>query len=120
MLRTNLSGATVPTVLGDPENQIPGPDQPFTTEDRAIGIRFYRLKEGFFLPYHRLQSIQFTADRITIRFQSEDVHIDGRGLHALYVGLARQSVARVVQQGERGKASTCITCIERVPRTDTR
>jgi hypothetical protein len=106
---------------GDPENHVPGLDQPFTTEDRALGVRFYRNKDGFFLPYHLLQGIQFTPTRITLRFQTDEVIIDGRGLHALYVGLAKQTVGRVVQQGERGRTATCcILSIERTPRAEGR
>jgi len=118
MLRTSIDGSTVPQRVGDPENQVPGLELPFATEDRAVGVRFYRPKDSFFLPNLLLQGIVYTANRITLQYPGEDVVIEGRGLHGLYVALARQSVVWIVQQGERGRAATCILAIDRQPKAE--
>jgi hypothetical protein len=117
MLRTSLEGAPHQPHIGDPETRWPGVDEPFATEDHAVGIRFYRPKDAFFLPYQHLRGIEFTFESITLRFGREDVIIQGRSLHALFVAIAKQTASRVVQQGESG-AATCIVSIERVLRSE--
>ena len=117
MLRTSNGESAGRPAGADAENALPGTEEAFATVERALGIRFYRVKDGFYFPYHGLQSMTFTPKRITLRFSSDDVIVDGRGLHRLYVGLAEQTVHRIVQQTERGGAGTVVTGIERVPRT---
>lgn len=117
MLRTSNGESVERAAGGDSEHAIPGPEEAFATVERALGIRFYRVKDGFFFPYTGLQSMTFTPKRITLRFSSDDIIVDGRGLHRLYVGLAQQTVHRIVQQTERGGTGTVVTGIERVPRS---
>ena len=121
MLRTHPSGEVEDSVAiqGEPSNAFPGPDEPFASQDRAVGVLFYQTKQGFFLPYHSLQSMDFTATRIALEFPQETVVITGRGLHGLALGIARQSIARIVEQGDRGStAATSIVRIRRIPKGD--
>ncbi|HRI12321.1 MAG TPA: hypothetical protein PLX89_04880 [Verrucomicrobiota bacterium] len=106
-------------IRSDPLNAFPGIDEACASQDRSVGILFYQAKHGFYFPYHSLHSMEFTANRITLVFASDIVVITGRGLHGLCVGIARQSVWRVVEQGERGSnAPTCIARIQRVPKEE--
>lgn len=63
--------------------------------------------------------MDFTATRIALEFPQETVVITGRGLHGLALGIARQSIARIVEQGDRGStAATSIVRIRRIPKGD--
>lgn len=74
-------------------------DSAFASEpDRPPGIRFYRAKDGFFLPYSLLKSIHWQSDKLNLRFADDEVTIEGQGLHALYVALSEFKVARVCEQ----------------------
>lgn len=120
MLRTHPTNAAD---FGDPRaeaaNAFPSVDEPFASQDRAAGVLFYQAKQGFFLPYHCLQSMDFTGSRIALEFPRETVVITGRGLHGLALGIARQSITRVVEQGDRGSAgATSIARIRRIPKGD--
>ena len=99
----------------------PGVEQPYATDDRPVGILFYRAKESFFLPYLLLQAMQCRSDQLTLTFASDDVTITGRGLHELYVQLAAHRVWRVVEQGERyaevSEAALFVAGIKRIPRS---
>ena len=79
----------------------PGPDQPYGTEEQPKGVLFYHGKLSFFLPYHLLQTMRFEPDQLLLVFATDNVTLIGRGLHALYVLLAKQKVFRIVEQGER-------------------
>lgn len=107
-----------PRLLSD-GTEYPGLEQPYLTGERPPGIRFYRAKESFWVPYHLLQCVEFGADQLKLLFAAEDILIAGRGLHRLYVELARQAVSQVVEQGERfaaiSEAATLIARIERIP-----
>ncbi|PWU19885.1 MAG: hypothetical protein C5B50_05495 [Verrucomicrobia bacterium] len=102
------------------ELNFPGIDQAFSTDERPIGITFYRSKESFFLPYHLLQTARFKDNRITLVFAVAEVVISGRGLHLLYAQITAQLVSRVVEQGERYSAVSDllvhIRAIEEIPR----
>lgn len=101
----------------DPRLEFPGVDEAFTLEERSVGILFYLGRECFFLPYHGLRSMTCTPDRLSLEFPEETVVITGRGLHTLCVGLARQQVGRVVQQGDHpGTQPTHVVRIRRIPR----
>ncbi len=98
----------------------PGIEQPYMLGERPPGVLFYRAKGSFWLPYHLLQAMDFTSEAIKLAFPDEDIVIEGRGLHPLYVELAWQRVVRIVEQGERFAAlagtSLLIIRIERRPR----
>ena len=99
--------ATPPNVeVTRPEDAagLPSLDRPYETGERPPGILFYQPKRSFWRPYHLLQSMEFAADSLTLRFAGEEVVIHGRSLHPLYVALARHEVWRVVEQGERDAA----------------
>jgi hypothetical protein len=59
------------------------------------------------------------SDQLKLVYAVEDIVITGRGLYPLYVELSRQTVAQVIQQGERyaavSESPTVIVLIERVP-----
>ena len=103
---------------------LPPADSAFATEpERPPGIRFYRAKESFFLPYSLLQTMRWQGQRITLAFVHDDVVIEGEGLHALYVDLAEFKVARIREQEdakeapEKNDANTVhVTKIVRSPR----
>lgn len=119
MIRTSITSVPGDRNERDPELPWPGVEEAYAIEDRALGVRFYRACDGFFLPYTLLQAVQYTPTRLTLKFPGEDIVIDGRGLHGVYVALCRQAVTQVVLQGERGRAATtCILGIERIPRED--
>jgi hypothetical protein len=61
--------------------------------------------------------MNFASNRISLEFPGETVVIVGRGLHGLSVGIARQSICRIIEQGEPGSAAaTCIARIRRIPK----
>ncbi len=107
------------TVVGG-ASSLPPSDSAFDTEpERPPGIRFYRAKESFFLPYSLLKSIQWREDQITLTFVHDDVTIKGQGLHGLYVELSEFKVARVCEQKDEavdGEAAVHVTKITRQPR----
>ena len=89
-----------------PETAFPPPEPPFALEDRPLGVRFYKGRTSYLHPYALLQAARLEDERLTLLFADADVIITGRGLHALYVHLASQRLARVVEQGERFAAAT--------------
>ena len=98
----------------------PAPDQAYATDERPAGILFYQAKESFWFPYHLLQTMQCQADRLVLTFATEEVVLVGRGLHELYVHLARQAVFRIVEQGERyAQVSEAVVLVTRIDRTPT-
>jgi hypothetical protein len=117
--RTPPPAAAGRSPLGE-STDFPGIEQSYSLGERPPGVLFYRAKGSFWLPYHLLQAMEFTSEAITLAFADEDIVIEGRGLHPLYVELAWQRVARVVEQGERyatlAGTSLLITRIERRPR----
>ena len=117
--RTPAPTAAGRSLLGE-STDFPGIEQSYSLGERPPGVLFYRAKGSFWLPYHLLQAMEFTSEAITLAFADEDIVIEGRGLHPLYVELAGQRVARVVEQGERyatlAGTPLLITRIERRPR----
>ena len=113
--------AAVPRALAPEATEVPRVEQPFATGERSPGILFYRSQAGFWRPYFLLQGMRFEPDKLTLHFAAEDVVIDGRGLHGLYVELARQVVWRVVEQGERyatlSRAPTYVMRISEIPKS---
>ena len=90
---------------GGGASALPPADSAFVTEpERPPGIRFYRAKESFFLPYSLLQTMRWQGQRITLTFVHDDVVIEGDGLHALYVDLAEFKVARIREQEDAKEA----------------
>ena len=84
---------------------MPPADSAFATEpERPPGIRFYRAKESFFLPYSLLQAMHWRGELIILTFVSDEVVIEGQGLHALYVELAEFKVARIREQEDAKEA----------------
>ena len=107
-----------PPPMAAPDSAFPSLDQPFTLEERSLGIRFYVGRISWFHPYILLQSISYTADSLKIVFAGTDVVIRGRALHELYRRLADHRVASVVEQGLRhGVASEAATLISRIEHT---
>jgi hypothetical protein len=108
------------THLPPPAGGFPNPEQPYTTDERPVGVLFYQGKTSFFLPYHLLQTMRYEPERLILVFASDEVSVVGRGLHELYVQLAAQRVCRIMEQGERyasvSEAATLIGRIERTPR----
>ncbi len=101
-----------------PDSGFPSLEQPFTLEERPLGIRFYVGRASWFHPYILLQSISYTADSLKIVFAGTDVVIRGRALHELYRRLADHRVASVVEQGLRhGIADENTTLISRIEHT---
>ena len=100
---------------------LPPGDSAFASEpERPPGIRFYRAKESFFLPYSLLQAMHWRGEHVTLTFVGDDVTIEGQGLHALYVGLAEFKVARIREQQDNEDAAEDSTVhvvkIDRMPR----
>ena len=98
----------------------PNSEEPFGCGDRPSGVRFYSGRLGFFLPYTQLQMVELAEGSLKLTYANVDVEIQGRALHALYVGLAEARVAWVVAQGDRlglgSELATHIRRIERLPR----
>ena len=128
MLRGKIEDPPVPALASaaatppEDDRDIPGLERPYTTGDRPPGILFYRPKDSFWQPYHLLQRMEFSTEELKLVFASEDIIIRGRSLHPLYLELARHTVGRVVEQGERYAAlspeGTLVTHIERQPHSD--
>ena len=101
-------------------SSLPPSDSAFATEpERPPGIRFYRARESFFLPYSLLQSMQWREEQITLTFVHDDVTIEGQGLHGLYVQVAEFKVARIREQEDKAvdnEASVHVAKITRQPR----
>jgi hypothetical protein len=79
----------------------PALDQPFLLDERPPGVRFYKGRASFYHPYAVLQAMHLADDTLMLSFATAEVSVTGRGLHALYVHLSTQSVAAVIEQGER-------------------
>lgn len=101
----------------------PSGEQAYGCGDRSVGVRFYLAKETFFRPYALLRQMRLCNEQLTLGFPDEDVVVEGRGLHAVYVRLADQAVVWVCEQGERfervAQDLVWIGRIQRVPRGDT-
>lgn len=119
MLRGQQS-ASAPAVNGSAA--FPSGEHAYGCADRPAGIRFYFPKESFFRPYALLRQMRLAGEQLTIGFADEEVLIEGRGLHTLYVGLADQTLAWVWEQGERfeqvAQDPVWIRRIQRVPLRD--
>jgi hypothetical protein len=98
----------------------PTDTEPFVLGHGLTGVHFYGPKGAFYLAYGALQAMRLGEDSLTLVFTTDEVLIEGRGLHGLYVHLAEQKVKRVHEQGERYEkttdASTFIRRIQRTPR----
>ncbi len=117
MLRTSNGGMERRDPGVPPEAVHPGIEEAFALGERPPGILFYQQKQVFYLPYHLLQSMAYTPERLALEFGGESVVIVGRGLHPLLFHLARQAVVRVVEQGEMAiSGATHVASIRRVPR----
>ena len=79
----------------------PSATEPFVLGHGLAGVHFYGLKETFYLSYGTLEAMRLGEETLTLIFATDEVVIEGRGLHALYVHLAEQKVRRVHEQGER-------------------
>lgn len=101
---------------------LPPTDSAYASEpERPPGIRFYWARESFFLPYSLLQSIRWKADRLTLLFVTDQVTIEGQGLHALYVAVSEFKVARICEQEDAvaDEDPVHVTKIERMPMEST-
>lgn len=118
MLRRLNESLTEPPPASSEAAAFPSLELPFVLEDRPCGIRFYQGRTSFFHPYALLQSMRYNADTLTLVFVDADVVLRGRGLHELYVRLAGQRVAWVVEQGDRyAVASDAAVHISRIEHT---
>jgi len=100
-----------------PPAPYPGTTEPFVLGHGLAGVHFYALKETFYLSYATLQAMRLGEASLTLVFATDEVVIEGRGLHALYVQLAEQKVKRVHEQGERYEAvSESPVFIQRIER----
>lgn len=108
--------AAQPPVAGALDGgELDGIEKPYGTGERPAGILFVRGPKSRWLPYHLLQGMRYEAGRVTLEFASADVLIEGRGLHGLFLDLARQVVERIVEQGERyAEVSDAATWINRI------
>ena len=101
---------------------LPSLDEAYTPAEKPPGILFYQTKGSFFLPYALLAAMHWTAERLTLSFTTEDVVVEGRGLHELYVRLAEHRVGRICEQGERYETTNqervYVRRIRRVPHAD--
>jgi len=79
----------------------PPADEPFILGHSPAGIHFYRPKEAFYLPYSTLHAMRLSEDMLTLIFATDDVIVEGRGLHSLYAHIADQKVKRVHEQSAR-------------------
>lgn len=76
----------------------------FVTGQALHGVHFYTAKEARYFAYATLHSMSLRDEVLTLNFSTEQVLIEGRGLHSLYVQLAGHNVSRVHEQGERYEA----------------
>ena len=63
--------------------------------------------------------MRWSGERITLTFVSDDVVIEGQGLHSLYVELSEFKVARIREQEDREDddvSAVHVRKIERLPR----
>ena len=88
------------------ETAFPPLEPAFALDDHPPGVRFYKGGKSFFHPYALLQAMHLDGERLTVTFVDVDIIITGRGLHAIYVHLASQRLARVVEQGDRYAAAS--------------
>jgi hypothetical protein len=111
-------GKKVAATAAEPQGatgELPGVHQAFAVAERPAGVRFYLPKESFYRPYSLLQAMRYQADRLTLVFASDDVVIEGHGLHFLYVRLAEQAVSQIVEQGDRyADAAEAVVCVSRI------
>lgn len=101
----------------------PSLDDPYTLADKPPGVAFYQPKASFFLPYALLAGMRWAADRLVLSFTTDEVIVEGRGLHEVYARLAEHRVSRICEQGERyettSQQSVYVRRIRRVPHGET-
>lgn len=83
---------------------VPSSDEPFVVGHAPVGLHFYRRREAFYLSYAALHSMHLNGGVLTLVFATDQVRIEGRGLHSLYALIAEHKVRRVHEQGERYEA----------------
>lgn len=117
--RKSPSDETLPK---DPKGFVPYPNcsDPFQLGYGAVGIHFYTPTEAFYLPYSGLQTMRLQAESLQLVFTTDDVLVEGRGLHSVYAQIADQKLKRLHEQGERYEAASespiFVRRISRVPR----
>jgi hypothetical protein len=101
MLRRKSPSAE--SVAPEPKGYVayPALTEPFVAGHAPVGIHFYKTEEAFYLPYAALQAMRLKGESLTLIFATDEVQIEGRGLHSLYAQIAAQKVKRVHEQGER-------------------
>ena len=116
------TAARTPVAAGPDRGEVAGVEQPYDTGERPAGVLFVRGPTSFWFPYHLLQGMRYEPGKLTLVFAAADVVIEGRGLHGLYLDLARQVVWRIVEQGARyaelSDGPTCVTQIVEIPKGD--
>lgn len=96
----------------------PSDTEPFVLGHGLTGVHLYGPKEAFYLAYATLQTMRLSEESLTVVFATDEVLIEGRGLHTLYVHLAEHKVKRVYEQGERYEQATdAPTFVRRIQRT---
>ena len=106
MLRRKLPASEIPNAETPGFISYPSLHDPFALGAAPAGIHFYRPKEAFYLPYASLQVMRLDDESLTILFATDEVIIEGRGLHSVYAQIANQNVSRVHEQGERFEESS--------------
>jgi hypothetical protein len=104
MLRRNSPPeSSSPAVSAQGKNYVPFPsdEEPFVLGYGTSGIQFYGLKESFYLPYGSLQAMYLAEGNLRMIYITDEVNLEGQGLHSLYAHIAAQRVKRVHEQGER-------------------
>ena len=106
----------------DPKGFVPYPkcSEPFLQGYAPVGIHFYTPAEAFYLPYAGLQTMRLHAESLQLVFTTDDVLVEGRGLHSVYAQIADQKLRRLHEQGERYEGASespiFVRKIGRVPR----
>lgn len=109
-------------VAKDPKGFVPYPScsEPFQLGYGPVGIHFYTPTEAFYLPYIGLQTMRLQAESLQLVFTTDDVLVEGRGLHSVYAQIADLKLKRLHEQGERYEAACespiFIRRVSRVPR----
>lgn len=115
MLRRRDQSSVEPPPLLVDETVVPSLDEPFTLADRPAGVRFYKGRDSFFHPYALLQSARMQEERLILSYSTTEIIVSGSALHALYVHLTNQRVARIIEQGRRhAGASDGVTFVHQI------
>lgn len=106
MLRRNSQSPEKP----EPTAFVPWPaaDEAIVLGNHPLGVHFYSIKGATFYSYASLRRMVLEEQKLILTFDSQEVTLEGEGLHSVYAQIAMQKVRRIHQQPETFRAEAKI------------